>query len=415
MNADLLRDIAHQFGTPVYSYDAEFIQRQFALLEGCLPECIQIFYSVKANPLLSICQILREKGCGIEVASSGELLIALEAGYSPESIIFTSPGKTVDELKYAVEKEIYCINIESIDEAEIINQLALVESKTINVAIRINPNFNIPGSIIKMSGVSSQFGIDQEHIGHVFEKLSVMQNIKVIGVHVYSGTQILNAENLVTGFEETIKLAIQLSETYNFDLDFLDLGGGFGVPYFSNEKPLDTDLLKLKMVCMWKEYGNKLEKTRVIVESGRFLLAESGVYMTKVLYVKECKGAKYAICDGGSNHHASSAFLGRHIRNNFPIYILNKDASHNVNEINIVGHLCTPTDVLGQKVVLPFVEVGDLIIIEKSGAYGLTHSPTLFLSHECPAEVLHYNGELQIIRKRGKKEDVLRNQVKLPK
>ncbi|WP_010244011.1 type III PLP-dependent enzyme [Acetivibrio cellulolyticus] len=411
MNDCLLKDVARQFGTPSYMYDGDCIEKQYNTLRSFLPENFQIFYSAKANPLLGICQIMKNMGSGIEVASVGELYLAQKAGFTPEQIIFTSPGKTAQELIYAVESNIYCINIECTEEAVLLNQIAEERSKIVNIAVRVNPDFNLQGSRIKMSGVSSQFGIDQGEVKNAFETLKTLANIKLIGIHVYCGTQVLSSQSLLECFEEEIKLALALSDEFDFSLEFLDLGGGFGIPYFKNEYPLDIVLLKDGMSKLIRNYGTRLEKTRVAVESGRFLLAECGLYLTKVLYVKKCKGSKFIVCDGGSNHHASSAFLGRHVRNNFPMRVLEK--SENCEEVTVVGPLCTPTDVIGQKVLLPTIETEDIIAIEKSGAYGLTHSPVMFLSHEMPIELVSYKGEINVARERGRKEDFLKNQLSL--
>ncbi|WP_024831904.1 type III PLP-dependent enzyme [Ruminiclostridium josui] len=411
MNDKILNDIATRYGTPVYAYDTEKIISQYTLLKNSLPQEVGIFYSMKANPLLGICQLFKKLGSCIETASSGELHTALLAGFSPDKIIFTSPGKTYEELKYAVETDIYSINIESLEEAQAINQIATEKSKVVNISIRINPDFDIAGSGIKMSGVASQFGIDQILMENVFNELKTLPNINVIGIHIYTGTQALNAHSIVQSMEQIIKLALDTSEKYCFSLKFLNLGGGFGVPYFKDDSNLDMDILRNEFSDIWDKYKDRLSDTQVFVESGRFLMAESGTYLTKILYKKECKGRKYLVCDGGSNQHASSAFLGRHIRNNFPMHILNK--SGNEEQVNVVGPLCTPTDVIGQNVMLPEAVPGDIVAIEKSGAYGITQSPGLFLSHPLPAEVQYYEGRTYILRERWEKEDFMQRQKPL--
>lgn len=411
MNDIILSDIAKKHGMPVYVYDKETIFSQFGKLKDSLPEEFQIFYSMKANPLLGLCQLFKKIGSGIEVASSGELYTALAAGFPPEKIIFTSPGKTYDELEYAIETGIYSITIECLEEARMINRIAEEKSRKVDISIRINPSFDVSGSCIKMSGVPTQFGIDQTQLEEAFNLLNSLTNVNVMGVHIYTGTQVLNAHNIVLNMEQIILLALELSEKYNFELNFLDLGGGFGIPYFNGESYLDMNTLRNDFNEMWNKYKGRLAKTKVSVESGRFLMAEAGTYLVKVLYVKDCKGKKYAVCDGGSNQHASSAFLGRHIRNNFPMHVLNK--TENEEEVNVVGPLCTPTDVIGQNVMLPKMAPGDIIAVEKSGAYGMTQSPGLFLSHPLAAEILYYGGRTTILRERGGKEDFLKGQIGL--
>lgn len=411
MNDDQLKKISLEYGTPLYVYDSEIIKRQYFCLKNSLPECFEIFYSIKTNPLLGICELFRKLGSNIEVASSGELFIALSAGFSPEQIIFTSPGKSYDELEYAIETGIYSINIESIEEARMIDAIAKKKSKKVNISIRINPDFDVSGASIKMTGVPTQFGIDQQQVGDAIGILKSLTNTDIIGIHIFTGTQVLNYNNIVANMEAVIKLSLDLSSRYKFDLKFLDLGGGFGIAYTNTETDLDIEKMKQGIYEVWKRYSQNFIKTKVAVESGRFLMADAGVYLTKVLYCKVNKEKQYIICDGGSNHHANSAFLGRHVRNNFPMHILEKD--NDKIEINAAGPLCTPTDIVGQKVMLPKAKTGDILCVDKSGAYGLTNSPILFLSHELPAEIISFENSISILRERGKKEDFLNRQRSL--
>lgn len=406
------RSLAEQYGTPLYVYQGDAIESRYRLLRSCLPETFEVFYSVKCNPLLGVCQLFRELGSGIEVASLGELRMAVQAGFKSGDIIFTSPGKSSEELEAAIDLGIYSINVESVEEARLINDIARRKNTLARISVRINPNFNFSGAGMKMTGVPTQFGIDQSEISEALDAIQALAYVSLIGIHVFTGTQMLDADLIVRNFAEVMKLAVELSEAHDFALQFLDLGGGFGVPYFQGEQDLDTDKLRLGLAELWEQYGEKLRGARVGVESGRFLLAESGVFLTKVLYVKNCKGAKYVVCDGGSNQHASSAFLGRYVRNNFPMRLHGKDGKE-AEEANVVGSLCTPTDVLGQKVRLARAEAGDLLIVEKSGAYGLTHSPVLFLSHALPAEIMVYREEVHVLRERGRAEDCLHGQRSL--
>lgn len=411
MNDNDFQDLAQKYGTPLYAYDGDKIVSQYQKLKSNLPENIDIFYSMKTNPLLGVCQLFKSLDSSIEVASIGELYTALSAGFKPEQIIFTSPGKAYDELEYAIDNQIYSINIESIEEAVIINKIAAEKNKKVDISIRVNPDFDATCSSIKMSGVPTQFGIDQVLLGKAFETFSQLPNINVIGIHIYLGTQALRADRIIYAIEQIISLALQVSDEYKFPLKFLDMGGGFGIPYFKGDIELDLDAMKAGIAEVWDKYKERLANTRVAVESGRFLMAESAMYLTKILYKKECKGNKYIVCDGGSSQHASSAFLGRHIRNNFPMHVLNK--TEGAEEVIVAGPLCTPTDIIGQRVTLPIIETGDIIAIEKSGAYGLTQSPLAFLSHPSPAEVIKFGEKSFVLRNRGKKEDFIVGQNRL--
>jgi len=412
MNKEII-DAVNKFGTPLYLYNKEIISEKFCELKENLLKNSLIYYSMKSNSLLGICQLMKEKGCGIEVASKGEMFCAIKAGFDTNKIIFTSPGKTINELKFAIEKEIKLINVESLDEIILINKIAFKNKKKVKIAIRVNPNFNISNAKIKMSGVSSQFGIEEEQLNdYFFNEVKKLGNIILVGIQVYMGTQMLEAEDIIKNTKFIIELGLNLSYKYCFDLAYLNMGGGFGIPYFPNENPLDMRKIKKGMDQIDKQYAESLKNTELIFESGRYLMAESAVYITKVLYTKDSKKSKYIICDGGSNFHSASAFLGRFVRNNYPIFTLPKKDEMEV--ANVVGPLCTPTDVLGQKVeVGKDIEEGDLVVIEKSGAYGLTYSPILFLSHETPNEVMYYKEKYYVLRERGTVEDLLKGQNSL--
>ncbi|WP_159886794.1 diaminopimelate decarboxylase [Paenibacillus puerhi] len=403
-----MKQIIDRYGTPLYLYDASIVKRKLDALRSCFPQRTEIFYSFKCNPLLGIAQLLRKNGCRVEVASGGELTAALAAGFEPGHIVFTSPGKTEEELRLAILHGIYSINVENLEEIEIVQKLAELQGKTVDISIRINPEVQQHAASIKMSGVSSQFGLDERLLPEAIDSALRLSRVRLIGFQIYLGTQILQADAIIRHFEDTIKLALAYVERYELDLEFLDIGGGFGIPYFPNETALDLAVLKQGIAEVWKQYGNKLANTRIAVESGRFLMAESGVFITKVLYKKESKGSTYLICDGGSHQHASSAFLGRYIRSNFPMRVLGKIGEG--EEVTVTGQLCTSTDILGNKVKLPKAERGDMIVIEKSGAYGLTHSPVLFLSHPLPAEVLVEEGHSYLLRERGEYGDFLNGQ-----
>ncbi|QWU18346.1 diaminopimelate decarboxylase [Paenibacillus sophorae] len=405
LDDDSIRQTARQYGTPLYLYDAAVVEGKLEELRSCFPQQTEIFYSFKSNPLLGIAQLLRRNGCRIEVASGGELTAALEAGFEPRHIVFTSPGKTEEELQLAVRHGIYSINTENMREIRMINDIAGQLGKTVGIAIRINPDIQQHAASIKMSGVPSQFGLDQALVPGAIEEALRLANIRLIGFHIYLGTQILQADAIVRHYKHSIQMALEYADRYGMELKFLDIGGGFGVPYFPYEAELDTTALKQGIAEVWNRYGSRLANTRMAVESGRFLMAEAGVFITKVLYKKESKRSAFLICDGGSHQHASSAFLGRYVRSNFPIRVLGK--SGEVEEVTVTGPLCTSTDIIGSKVNLPPAECGDLIVVDKSGAYGLTHSPTLFLSHPLPAEVLIDKGRRYVLRERGRYRDAL--------
>lgn len=399
-----------KFETPFYLYDEETIVHNIDILNKTLPPNICLFYSMKANPSLGLCQLVRQCKCGIEIASNGELEIALKAGFKGDKIIFTSPGKTKFEIIQMLKHNISVINVDSYREIELINTVAKQMDKNVRIAIRINPKVINSGAKIKMTGMSSQFGIEEDELEHdFFDKVKKLCFIKLVGFQVYMGTQMLNANDIYLNTKNIMILVMELTKKYNINLSYINFGGGFGVPYFKNESALDMHYLERQLKLLFETYKDFLNNVHIVFESGRYIMAEGGQFITKVLYVKRSKENKYVICDGGSNCHSSAAFLGRFVRNNFPIYVY--PDSNEKETCTITGPLCTPMDIIGQKIdVKKDVKEGDYVVVKNSGAYGLTYSPIGFLSHEIPMELLYSHGKIKILRERGKTSDYLINQ-----
>lgn len=392
MTSDIQKRAVWQYGTPLYLYDLEQFRLKINKLRKHLFPQSGLFFSMKANPLPKFCDIAYRGRCGVEIASAGELSLSLSAGVKPEDIIFTGPGKTERELEQAIEAGIFIVNAESIQEIRKIQKIARKKERVVPIALRINPHERKGSGKVQMSGIASQFGIEEEDLTEpLFEEILSMPNISLCGIHVYMGTSILKAEEICENTEYAIQLGLRLANTYSFELTYLNAGGGFGIPYFPKERELDMKELDSGMKQLGTTYKSQLTGTRVYFESGRYLLAECGVFLIRVLYRKKSKGNCYLVCDGGANFHAASAFLGRFVRGNFPMYVLGKSGEE--QEFYVTGPSCTPTDLIGQKVRLPKnTKEGDIIVIEKSGAYGLTYSPYGFLSHSLPMEI-GYRGE----------------------
>lgn len=396
---EIIEEAVKQYKTPLYLYDLELFENSIAKLRDKLFPDSGLYFSIKANPLSQLCQIAYRAGCGVEVASDGELSVAISAGVQPEDIIFTGPGKTVRELEQAIETGIFMINAESVQEIRKIQEIAEGKGKAVPIALRINPCERKGTGKVRMSGIASQFGIEETDLTEtLFEEILSMPNIKLRGIHVYMGTSILEAEEICKNTGYVIELGLRLANTYSFEFSYLNVGGGFGIPYFPGESELDIEELGRGMQRLEHTYGRRLAETKIYFESGRYLLAECGVFLVRVLYRKESKGNCYLVCDGGANFHAASAFLGRFVRGNFPMHVLGKSGSE--GEFYVTGPSCTPTDLVGQKVKLPEdTAEGDIIVIEKSGAYGLTYSPYGFLSHALPKEIgYRAEGGFEILR-----------------
>ncbi|PUA34645.1 type III PLP-dependent enzyme [Paenibacillus elgii] len=409
-----LIEICSKYPTPFYLYDGRSLYDNYHEIRKSLDESVEIFLSLKANNNVSLAKLFAKWGTGVEVASKGELLLALKAGFSPENIIFSGPGKLEEELELAIREEIYCIIIESLEEAK---KVELISSKlgiNSNIGIRVNPDCDITNARIKMAGVPRQFGIDEDDIGEVCSYIKDSSHLVFKGIHVYVGTQILNPDEIVKSMKYTIELAKHIQETTGFEITMLNLGGGFGVPYFSHEKPLDIGILMSQVNGLIYQAKQLFPNARFIVESGRYLLATSGRYIAKAIYKKKSKGEEFIVVDGGMNHHAASTFRGRTMRNNYPIKVIKKNNNTgDYKTTNIVGPLCTPEDCIARSITLPEINVGDYICVENSGAYGLSYSPILFLGHLPPMEILVWEGREYVVRSRGNSDFLLLNQVEV--
>ena len=390
-----IKNIAHTYDTPFYLYDAQVMKSATEQLRGVLPSGSDIYFSIKANPLIGIAQFMRSLQCKAEVASDGEMNIAFEAGFVGNEIIFSGPGKTEDELLYAIEKDISYIMVESIEEMEHIDAIGHCREKIVKIGLRINPDIEVHGSTVIMGG-ASQFGIDEAMIDEAIKRAMSLQNVKLCALHFYLASQLLSIEQIVKNAATALSIYSRLHKEYKLKIELIDFGGGFGIPYYAHEDALDMDLLRQGFAELFEPHKNN--NVRYAFESGRFLLAEAGIYVTKVLYQKKCKGENFIIVDGGSHHHASSAFLGRYVRHNFPIDIITERPESCKTKMTICGKQCAPTDVLAKHVELPQPDIGDLVVVYKSGAYGLTMSPILFLSNKTPSELLLSKGKIHVLR-----------------
>ncbi|HSW69380.1 MAG TPA: diaminopimelate decarboxylase [Gammaproteobacteria bacterium] len=410
----LLMQAAKNFGTPLYVYDRETIEKHYLNLNNSFAEEIDIFYSLKANPNLSVSALLNQLGAGAEVCSGVELETALLAGYAPQNIIFVGPAKKKEEIIRALENRIYAIVCESKEELLLINELAKTRSEVANVAIRANPAFTVRDASLKMGGIPSQFGIDQEELFKNKNFFLNQSHVNIRGIHVFNGTRILNAETLAENTKNIFALADELSAAWNQAFDLIDIGGGIGVPYFKNENHFNTEKLKKLLIPTIFSYKNSHKNTRIILESGRYLVANAGVFMSRIDCIKESRGRQFLITDGGMNCHLTAAGYGSMLKRNFPLRLVTKNPSHRKNKYHITGPLCTPADTMGQDVELSEASPGDFIAIMASGAYGPSASPVLFLGHGHPAEVLIDQGECKLIRDRDFLEDFLRKQYISP-
>lgn len=378
-------------GTPFYVYDRQLIINRVKQLTNTLPSEISLHYAIKANPLPSLVQLMTTQVSGFDVASKKEMLLAMQTGMPAEKISFAGPGKTAEDIEAAIIAGV-TLHVESAGEIARVELAANQLSLKANIALRINPKFELKSSGMKMSGGSKPFGIDEEQVVEILTNLDLSQ-INLRGFHIFAGSQNLNAEAIISAQQQTFMLAEELvalvSEITKSKIDYLNIGGGFGVPYFANEASLDIEAIANSLQILLKKHKTLVTGLELILELGRYLVAEAGIYVSKVIDKKVSRGTNYLVCDGGLHHHlANSGNFGQVIRKNYPVVIGNKLKGDVQELVNIVGPLCTPLDILADKVMLPEATMGDYVVIFQSGAYGASASPKDFLSQPQVSELL---------------------------
>ena len=382
-----LMDIARQCGsTPLYVYSKQAIRDRIAALKAVLPQRVRLHYAVKANPMQGVIDCVAGQVRGLDVSSGNELRAALLSGIRAENISFAGPGKSMQELKAAIAAGI-TLNVES--ETEFTRILSLCEEtgQVARVALRINPDFELRASGIKTSGGPQPFGVDAEAAPELLEKISASA-VDFTGLHIFSGSQVLQAQALIEAHKKTFALAKQLADHNRIPVKTLNIGGGFGIPYFPGDTPLEVTPVMEHLQGLLEEYQEAFADTQVILELGRYLVGEAGLYLARVTDRKVSRGTTYLVTDGGLHHHlAASGNFGQALRRNYPITIGNR-LGEGTETVTVVGPLCTPLDVLAKNMDLPKAEIGDLLVVFQSGAYGYTASPLNFLSHPKPKEIL---------------------------
>jgi diaminopimelate decarboxylase len=402
--------LAEGFGTPLYVYDSAVLAAQYQRLRAALDPGLEFFYSLKANPNISICARLRALGARAEVSSLTELMTARRAGVEGRDIIFLGPGKSAAELAACLDGRVYAIVCESFGELRVIDDLARSRGVVAPVALRVNPSFTVKGSRLTMGGRPRQFGIDEQALAERPDLARSHPFVRLLGIHAYLGTRILEPSVIAENSRRILALAEQLSARLDFPLAMVDIGGGLGVAYFDGETDLGVPDLAAQLNPVIGEFRAGHPDTRLVMELGRYLTAQAGTYLAQVHYVKESMGESFAVTDGGTHHHMAAVGVGSFVRRNFPIRLLGRVSQEPPVPWQVSGPLCTPNDLLGKNVQLPPLRPGDLIGVTRSGAYGPSASPGHFLSHGYPAEVLVHNGRPHLIRDRDQPADLLRQQ-----
>ena len=373
--------------TPFYAYDRQLLTQRVGELRAALPAAIKLHYAMKANPMPALVGHMAGLVDGIDVASAGELKVALDAGANPREISFAGPGKQRAELQQAVAAGIL-INIESFRE---VAELATISEQTgcpARIAVRVNPDFELKSSGMKMGGGAKQFGVDAEQVPALLAEIG-RAGLAFEGFHLFAGSQNLKPEAIIEAQSKSFELALRLAQAAPSPLRFLNLGGGFGIPYFPGEQHLDLTAISAGLATIVDTASRELPDAELVLELGRYLVGEAGIYVSRVVDRKVSRGHCFLVADGGLHHHLSaSGNFGQVIRKNYPVAIGNRMAADEPELVSVVGPLCTPLDLLADRMELARAEAGDLVVIFQSGAYGFSASPQAFLGHPACVEVL---------------------------
>ncbi len=390
-NFEQIYTTARDSETPCFIYSKKVIERQYNLLRDNLPDRIRIFYAQKSNPNKEILVKIKDLGAGCDTASLGEMAKALDAGFPEGKVMLTGPAKTHRELQFALQRGIFSINVESLQELELLNKLAEETGTKQEILLRINPPFEAgeTNTIIGGMGVS-KFGIDVDYIPEFIETVQKMQNVVLKGIHIFNSSQILDWKKIYSNTVDVIDTAMEISSNFDIPLTRLDMGGGFGIPYDKKESELDIQKLGVKLTKLLEEpeYKEFLSGSELMYEPGRYLSGMSGIYITKVLYTKVSNGRNIALIDGGIHHMIRPVLIGQ------PHPMVNLSAIYNgrnnMDKYMVAGPLCTSLDKFDTAAMLNDVRPGDILAVLNAGAYGYTESMPLFLSHK-PAQEIFIN------------------------
>ena len=383
----LSRLAARVGATPFFAYDRALLRARVAQLRAALPPAVRLHYAMKANPMPALVAFVAGLVDGVDVASAGELKVALDAGADAREVSFAGPGKRDAELRQAVAAGVL-VNVESLRELPLLAAAAAALGCPARVALRVNPDFELKGSGMKMGGGPKQFGIDVEAVPAALAEIGRL-GLAFEGFHLFAGSQNLNAESICDAQRRSYVLALRLAQHAPAPPRWLNLGGGFGIPYFPGERRLDLEPIATNLAQLVERAARELPGASLVIELGRYLVGEAGVYVARVVDRKVSRGQVFLVVDGGLNHHLSaSGNFGQVVRKNYPLAIGNRIAVAERECASVVGPLCTPLDLLGDRMELAPARVGDLVVVFQSGAYGASASPQAFLGHPPVTEVL---------------------------
>ncbi len=383
-----LSRLAERVGqTPFYAYDRRLLTERVRAVRAALPIGVGLHYAVKANPMPALVGFMQGLVDGLDVASAGELTVALDAGADPMHVSFAGPGKRETEISQAVAAGVL-VNLESTREVGLLARASQRLGLPARVAVRVNPDFELRGAGMRMGGGAKPFGVDAEEVPSLLRAMGD-EALQFEGFHLYPGSQNLNGESIAQALHQCHQLVVQLATHAPAPVRQVNLGGGWGIPYFPGEKPLDLAPVTEALLSIQNSMAGELPGARLVLELGRYLVGEAGVYVARVLDRKVSRGQVFLVTDGGLHHHlAASGNFGQVIRRNYPVAIGTRMDVTERERASVVGALCTPLDLLADRAELAAAHPGDLVVVYQSGAYGLSASPQAFLGHPRCAEVL---------------------------
>ncbi len=398
--ADMLLEIARRYGTPTYAYDLSLIRSQIANLRANLPGAAQLLYSLKANASLGLCGFIASCGLGADVASAGELLTALEAGFPPEQIFVSGPDKSPAMLSQLRTVPNALLSVDSASELQILAS----RDQCHRALLRLRPDF---GSLAACAaGPDSRFGLLFEDLPRCREYVA-SQGVKVVGFHVFSGSQVLEAAAVIHHLRGALKLALRAAEVLGLAPEIINVGGGFGIPYGPDDQELHLTPIGEELQAM----ADRVGPMRLVLELGRYLVAQAGWYLTTVIAQQTHQGRKAVVVDGGTHQRGDLCGLGlRHKA--FPPVLLDKSTSP-LTPTDVLGCLSLPADVLAESVPLPSLSRGDVLAFPNAGAYGLGASPLFFHARPMPAEVAFEGTATELLRARQPVRGILESQARL--
>lgn len=381
----LERAVAAVGGTPCYLYDRAMLTARASALRNALDPLVLLHYAIKANPMPAVVQHMAGLVDGLDVASAGEMRVALDAGMAPSSISFAGPGKRVEELHQAHAAGVV-VNVESLREIRLLGELGRATGRAPRVALRVNLAFELKASGMKMSGGPRQFGIDGEQVPEALARI-VAAGLKFEGFHLFAGSQNLRADAIIEAQAGSYACALAWSREAGLEPGTINLGGGFGIRYTEHDRVLDEAAVIAHLNDLAVRVRHDYDNAVLAIELGRYLVGEAGLYVTRVLDRKVSRGRVFLVVDGGMHQHlAASGNFGQVLRKNYPVAINGGCAE--LETASVVGPLCTPLDLLADQAVLPRANEGDLVAVLQSGAYGRSASPAAFLGHPEVREAL---------------------------